>query len=241
MIHVICERSSQSAETLRLSLSALPIEEPSTPLYVNWGTIGSTATDGRVLNANKLDGLQQLKALREAGIYCPAFTEDLTEAYRWTNQGWLVFGRNLNHTQGRDLAGVLSPRFPDKAFWVRLVQGITDEWRFHVVCGRSIQRQHKIHTDPELGHPQHPIRNRRRGWTMERSVERNNELFAALRDTAKRAVAAVGYDFGAVDLATTADGHIYVFEINRAPGLDDYSASCYANAFHKVATGTWTC
>lgn len=194
-----------------------------------------------MLNASKLDGLQQLQALKDAGILCPVFTSELDQAYRWTNQGWLVYGRNLNHTQGRDLTSVLHRRFPEKDFWVRMIQNIEDEWRFHVVCGRSIQRQHKVYTNEDgRGHPLHPIRNRRWGWTMERSVERDSDLFRNLRDTAKRAVAAVGYDFGAVDLATTTDGRIYVFEINRAPGLDDYSADRYANAFHKVATGAWT-
>lgn len=241
MIHVMCERSSQSAEILRHSLSALQIEEHSTPMYVNWGTTSSTATAGRVLNNKKLDGLQQLQALKEANIHCPAFTDKLEEAYRWTNQGWCVFGRNLNHTQGRDLVSVLSLRFPDKDFWVRMVQNIEDEWRFHIVAGRSIQRQHKIYTNEDGGgHPQHPIRNRRHGWTMERSLEPNSNLFKRLRETAKAAVSALGYDFGAVDLATTADDHIYVFEVNRAPGLDDYSASRYADAFNKIYQGTWS-
>jgi D-alanine-D-alanine ligase-like ATP-grasp enzyme len=46
------------------------------------------------------------------------------------------------------------------------------------------------------------------------------------------AVAALGLDFGAVDIIEDKEGNFYVLEINTAPGLEGHTVTSYAKAFH---------
>jgi D-alanine-D-alanine ligase-like ATP-grasp enzyme len=58
-----------------------------------------------------------------------------------------------------------------------------------------------------------------------------------LRGAAKAAVEACGYDFGAVDLLVK-DGDFWFLEVNKAPGLSEYTANAYASAICRAATAT---
>ena len=50
------------------------------------------------------------------------------------------------------------------------------------------------------------------------------------RELAHRAVAALGLDFGAVDIGEAANGTLTVLEVNRAPGIEGGTVDAYAKA-----------
>lgn len=90
--------------------------------------------------------------------------------------------------------------------------------------GHSIARGLKFQAEPPWR--KLPVRSRSNGWRLRHDVAPPE----GLRDLAKKAVEAVGYDFGAVDLLVQEDGTQTVLEINRAAGCDNYTASAYAQA-----------
>lgn len=51
------------------------------------------------------------------------------------------------------------------------------------------------------------------------------------RKAAKKAMRAVGLDFGAVDILVKDDGSVYVLEVNAAPGVGGTMPALYAQAF----------
>lgn len=181
-----------------------------------------------------LDGLAQLRALRDVGIACPDFTTDLREAQAWQRAGAVVLARKANHTQGKDILvlgeRVRGRRLPeDSDFWVRYTPALS-EWRFHILNGSSIARATKVWagqgqapTDPGSSPV---VRSRRLGWHMAHDIDPPK----GLREAAKRAVAAVGYDLGAVDLLLTRQGPM-VLEVNSRPAIrDNYTLDRYAIA-----------
>jgi hypothetical protein len=197
------------------------------PLPIAWGISHPTALNGM----RRLDGLQQLKAFASNGLNTPEFTTDVYTAMTWVREGYLVFGRKLYHTQGKDIVGPgrraprrFLRRWRESEFWVKVIPNVEQEWRMHIFNGKSIARGLKVQTGPTRR--KMPVRNRKNGWTMVHNIKPPDEV----REAAKKAVAAVGYLFGAVDLLLDRDGKVWVLEVNSAPGLDDYTAEAYADA-----------
>lgn len=125
----------------------------------------------------------------------------------------------------------------ERDFWVRQIPDIQQEWRITVFDGQSIARGLKVHepTTVETGsivvRRGLPVRNRLTGWRMRHDVKPPEKV----REVAKKAVQALGYLYGAVDLAVTGDGKVWVLEVNTAQGLDDYTAGQFAKALGKWA------
>jgi hypothetical protein len=215
----------QLVQALEQVMSTLTDEQKAQEVVVAWGTTREGAINGQ----RRLDAVEQLTAMRDAGVKVPEFTTDIAQALQWVAEGCLVFGRRRQHTQGRDIVGPRHRRWRRSEFWVKVVPQVTEEWRVHVFRGRSIARglKHQV----EEPWRKMPVRNRKNGWHMRHDVEPSDEL----RNVAKAAVAAVGYDFGAVDLLVTEGGEVFALEVNKAPGLDDYTAAAYAKAIGKVA------
>jgi len=192
---------------------------------VCWGSIGEGLNGSPAIT-----GVAQLEKLsNHEGVLVPEFTTDPEEAASWVQKGLMVFGRRNNHTQGRDIVGPTQQAFYDRDYWVKMIPNISEEWRIHVFDGHSIARGKKVYDDSSGVPP--CIRSRRRGWRMRHDVDPSR----GLRPAAKAAVEALGYDFGAVDLVLTREGQMYVLEVNKQPGLDDYTAQKYA-----VAIGSTT-
>ena len=187
---------------------------------ISWGVEYPNALNGM----RRLDAVEQLEAMNNAGIKVPEFTTDLHRASEWVREGCLVFGRRLFHTEGRDIIGPRHRRWPRSEYWVKVIPNIGAEWRIHVFQGRSIARGMKVQTGESWR--KMPVRNRANGWTMVHDPKPPK----GLRTLAKAAVEAVGYDFGAVDLLVQEDGTQWVLEVNKAPGLDQSSAVAYAKA-----------
>lgn len=196
------------------------------------------------------DGVAQLQLFKENNLPCPEFTLRLEMAKLWLTQTE-VWGRLRNHSKGRDIQPPTkiitsrwggqqlvrdNPKFELCDYWVKVVPNIQEEWRIQVFDGQSIARGLKVLGEVERpGNRVHklglPIRNRLTGWVMRHDIEPPK----GLRTLAKQAVEALGYLYGAVDLAITTEGEMVLFEVNSLPGLSEYTASAYATAISEWA------
>lgn len=97
------------------------------------------------------------------------------------------------------------------------------EYRVHIFLGNSIRISEK-QFDGSSKHkyvtikPQHRVKH--------------------VRKAAKKAVEAVGLDFGAVDILAD-DDNCWVLEVNAAPGLGGSMPRLYADVFTKYMEGDW--
>jgi len=216
------------------SIVALAARLPDVEVGVRWG---GPNVPGALNGGRLLDGWEQLEALHAAGVPHPAYSNELQDALDTVRAGGVVMGRRTDHTQGKDIRFSDRPRVRGQRKWqnsdyfVEWEQSIR-EWRFHIFRGESIGRGLKVCGDLGLTGWGARIRSRRLGWTLDHKPKPDK----ALREAAKAAVAAVGYDFGAVDLLELTDGMPCVLEVNSRPALrDEYTLSCYAEAIRKYA------
>lgn len=221
MIYVQCEAASEGAALLSQHLreAGLParrsrdvewlfkrIKEGDT--IIGWGEFIPFA-GLRILNGKPMKSKwQEITTLAEAGVPVPP--HDRTN---W-GKGWL--GRSLHHQEGSDF---LPPgERPPAGFYTRKLE-ITDEYRFHMFKKGdeyvSIRAGKKI---PKVGEPHHEwIRSWNHGWYISYG---KYDIPRKAREVAKRALKAVGYDFGAVDVGILKGGEPVVLEVNSRPGLE---------------------
>lgn len=174
----------------------------------------------------------RLTELRQL-LLVPAPTATETRATAGT---WL--GRDRNHVGGADL---LTPTTtPD--YYVKKEEGIVREFRVHSFLGKSIRagvKDHRIDQDwVASGKTPHEwIRSWDGGWRIKYDGITTKQRH---RDIAAQAVAALGLDFGAVDIGERADNSLIVFEVNRAPGIEMGILEAYTAAISRWLTGDTT-
>ena len=147
-------------------------------------------------------------------------------------------GRMNNHVGGNDL--LAPPSTPD--FYVKK-ESLVREFRVHSFLGRSIRAGVKslregfatsgtggVHRASDW------VRSWDGGW---RIVYDGVSATQAQRDLAHAAVAALGLDFGAVDIGETSDGRFIVLEVNRAPGVEGGTVTNYVTAINRFVSGEW--
>lgn len=204
-------------------------------LGLRWG---GPQVDGAINGkVHLLNGLEQLQAFERAGVPTVQFTAIRAVAEQWTREGKIVFGRSLNHTQGKDI--VLPGdrrRWPAKDYWV-VYEKSDEEWRFHILKGKCIARGVKTFAagGEAVQRLREPfIRSRRLGWRLDHAPDPHE----GLRTLAKNAVKAVGYDLGAVDMLFSEDYGGKVLEVNSRPAIrDDYTTNKYVEYFGKISRG----
>lgn len=183
--------------------------------FIMWGD--SFPTMQPSLNLGMLrNKLQELTAIRAAGVPCVDF---VTEG---PAEGWLA--RAAIHHGGSDL---LNPPIRP-SYWTKK-ELIAKEYRLHIFNGQSIRagRKEKFREDAHDW-----IRSYQAGWHL---VYDGRGVRDKHREIAKAAVQALGLDFGAVDVGERPDGTVFVFEVNRAPGLEGYTITAYAKAIKAWA------
>src|ERR1041385_3915047 len=212
------------------SIVALASRLEDVDVEIRWG--GDCVPGALNGNCHILNGLEQLEAFKDAGLSCPAFTIDRDYAKDLAREGNALFGRKLNHSQGKDIRVSCLPRQRGHRQWYNsdyftLYMPSIAEWRFHVFKGKSILRAKK---EREQDDHQHAIRSRRNGYRFRYDIEPKKEL----REAAKKAVEAAGYDFGAVDVLETENGYC-VLGVNSRPGMrDELTLSKYEKAIRSL-------
>lgn len=232
MIHVFCSRGSDGARDLveairlrgtlarrrRKGKAFLIADED---LVVCWGeTFRKVAgVHARVLNSNPVfSKWEELAILRDKEVR--------TVPFALTKQGQDWLPRRSNHQGGSDL---LHPGHAD--YYVQKVN-VAREFRVHILDGKSIRVGMKVHRE-NFPNPHPWIRAYDAGWKLSYGDDCQNAIPRGVRDLAKKAVAALELDFGAVDIGVGTGGP-WVFEVNKAPGLEGRTVEVYADQFVKL-------
>lgn len=183
--------------------------------------------------SNPLNKVKQFNAFTSHNIACPKYTVNSDEVGQL---GRTVFARTLiNSTNGRGIIefDTQAGRSPAAPLYTEYIPKKA-EYRVHVFNGEVIDVQEK---------------RKRRGFVDERNPKRqrntrirnvnNGYVYCrdgltppdGIADLAIRAVAAVGYLYGAVDIIYNEHrNQCYVLEVNSRPGLSGKTLQSYSEA-----------
>lgn len=255
------QMASESAKDLATILGVLRIKQEGTYVpkhahkVLNWGNSSNPSWIDRanarsvtVLNkpsavnvaANKLTALQ---TLQRAGVSIPTFTTSTAEAQNWLSQGHTVVERH--ELRGNSGAGIrivawqaneqeremgVEDNITRAPLYTKYIPK-TAEFRVHIFRGEVIDyvQKLKLSTERRPAHFNKYISSTEFGWVFSRNGIRD---ITEVRQLAIKAVAALGLDFGAVDIVY-ADGLPYVLEVNTAPGLAGTTLVRYGNALRR--------
>lgn len=231
-VHIWCPRASDSAIALRDALRAQGIRcyksKPNVADYVrfatrtqpgdllvNWGAPRTASRGIKVLNSARfLNKRDQLIKLAQHGIPCP-------EVFDEPGNGRI--GRSFRHQCGRDIINNTG-----RDYWTQWLT-FNHEIRVHVFQGLAIHTGLKV---PRISNPNPRIRSYDAGWKIDYSQA--DKIKKDRRELAKRAVAALGLDFGAVDIGVTPTQGPAVIEVNTAPGLEGGTIDAYVKQIMRV-------
>lgn len=106
------------------------------------------------------------------------------------------------------------------------------EYRVHIFKGKSIRVSEKVYGEEE------DPRTHRKYYTTGRP---RYHSVRNVRKAAKKAVEALGLDFGAVDILARGDNNaeVFVLEVNAAPGLGGTMPRLYADVLLRWERGDW--
>lgn len=205
-------------------------------ILVNWG-VGKAEVPFAVKTLNSFfsvsNASNKLTAFKKmADVKCVPWTDDLTVAKQWSAEGSTIVARQkLTGHSGDGIIIIekgepvhMAPLYTKYIFKEK-------EFRVHVVAGNVVDTQRKI-KDPNQEVKTWKVRSHQNGFIFARNnIEPNVD-----RDTlATSAVAALGLDFGAVDIVEDKHGCFFVLEVNTAPGLEGQTIESYAKAFGAIA------
>ncbi len=205
-------------------------------VVLNWGNSHPHFYTARFLNkpeavAIATDKLLTLRRLQEAGIPIPEFSTDRAVANRWLREGYRVVVRHKLRANSGDGIEIVRPEerwdVPLAPLYTKYTRK-SQEYRVHVFQGRIIdlsEKRKRNGTPPSEG----LIRSHKHGWVFCR--EGINPP-CSVSEQAIKAVAALGLDFGAVDVICR-DGRVWILEINSAPGLEGLTLQRYAQELRK--------
>lgn len=187
---------------------------------INWG---NSRAGGPCLNspgaiAIARDKIATFRALTGAGVSCPDWTTDPKRARELWGEDRTI-SRLL--TRARAGAGIVPGIVPGAPLYVRAYHKRA-EFRAHVIGGKIalIHRKRRKNSTPPGG----LIWSHRAGYVFS---NRLGDLPGDLETVAIGAVAAIGLDFGAVDIIDHR-GRSIALEVNTAPGLSPSTAAIYS-------------
>jgi len=221
-----------------------------TKVVINWGSSdikNAEVTKSTIINrpenvrkaSNKLDFFIACSEATD-GPRIPDWTDDAETAVKWFKEGKEVIARlilnghsgvgiNFFSEHKDDLTSILQAKL-----FVKYVKK-RDEYRVHIVDDKIIHvQQKKARTRDDVGQEvdtkllDYRVRNVANGFIF--AIE-NVDPPQDVLDQAKKAVRALGLDFGAVDVIwNEAQKQAYVLEVNTAPGLEGTTPKKYAEA-----------
>lgn len=175
-----------------------------------------------------LNKIEQFQRFTATGVSCPSFATSIDDAKNIDSK--ILFARTLiNATNGRGIVEFSSDQqeYPRAPLYTAYIPK-KSEYRFHVFGGQVIDVQEK-RKKRDFGDGRNTrVRNVHNGYVYCRDGVNPPDGAA---DLAVRAVDAVGYQYGAVDLIYNEKrNQCYVLEVNSRPGLMGTTADKYAEA-----------
>lgn len=197
---------------------------------VNWGcgpqVIGQYRTTNRILNANISNSVRKMRTFERLDAASLPHPRVVTDPRATADDvPFYMRGRYLGRTDGLSGGegitvyerGQLPERGTTHDFFSQVVAKRV-EARLHVAGGTVICEQVKlVPAGSNVLIRNHSNGARFSARPLQTSV--SDEEAARAREIAVAAIAAVGLDFGAVDMALTQRGNWVIFETNSAPGL----------------------
>lgn len=205
------------------------LKERRVDFLLRWGNSDQEQRDAGVViqkaKAIRLasDKLAAFRSLAEAGVPIPRFTTSADEANGW---GTTVFGRTRHGSKGHGIT-VFQPGDArwGHALYTEFVPN-DREYRLHVVGGDVVRVQRKYLERQELNGDGF-IKNHDHGYVFKQPQKALN---TSRTDAAVAACAALGLDFGAVDMVVDQQGKEYVLEVNTAPSCSPLTGKAYVEA-----------
>lgn len=218
-----------------LKTEGVTIVPNSWDIVINWGAskCPSAYTEGshRVVNppsaiaraSNKRSAFLTMSA---AGVSIPKFSTSIPDI-DW--EGLTVVRHKLTGHSGEGIELVAQgAELPAAPLYVEYVPK-KDEYRVHVMGESIILVQRKGARSDYEGKPDFQIRNHKNGFVFVRNDVSPDER---VLDEARKAIKALGLDFGAVDIVWNQSRQkAYVLEVNTAPGMEGSTIGDYAEAF----------
>jgi glutathione synthase/RimK-type ligase-like ATP-grasp enzyme len=191
---------------------------------INWGRSRTNAVlNPDISNSTNKRIMRQLFAQNDVPMPRMVDVQDIIGFDYYFNKPFKIVGRPDHHTKGRgfwlcqsilDIQRAIRGTHKKKAatHFMEYIDA-PHEYRVHIFLGKSIRisekkfdEDHSYTTIKPTGNVKH------------------------VRKAAKKAVEALGLDFGAVDILAT-DDECWVLEVNAAPGLGGTMPALYAETF----------
>lgn len=214
---------------------------------INWGA--GTLPDQvmacqRILNKPEAirkasNKLKSFELFREAGVTIPPFftTKRQADEYLAENRGSSIVARTVlaGHSGIGIVIGSAAEDIPEAPLYTVYVKK-QEEYRYHVFMGQVVDIQRKARKrDVPDDAVNWQVRNLDGGFIFAREGVVASPVAS---EEAVKAVAALGLDFGAVDLIYNArEDKYYVLEVNTAPGLSGTTLDGYKQRFQEVFNG----
>ena len=223
----------------RLRLVRTRFQQKARDIVLNWGSKDDRGY--RYINppakvAVAQNKLYTFRVLQEAQVPIPRWTTDAVVAAKWIAKGKTALARTLLCSSGGRGIVVCGPGgtpLPVAPLYTRYVPK-KDEYRVHIWRGEVIHVQHKrrrrgFEGDNNVLRGQ--IRNYDNGWVF---CKEDVVVPVGVTTASLSAVAALGLDFGAVDVGWTANKErATVYEVNTAPGLQGTTVRKYAEKVRR--------
>lgn len=242
--------SSESAKSLSAALGYKRVKHEGKPLktntVINWGASQiNRQIEGAIINkpeaiAAASNKLSAFKLFAAKGVATPAFTESLEEANKWLAEGSVVVARTKLNAHSGDGIVIVDPDaepkidIPNAKLYTKYVPK-AEEYRIHVFHGDVFFVQRKARNkDVPDDKVNWKVRNHGNGFIYSNQDVEVFNVGEAYKQAAA-AVAALGLDFGAVDLVyNRKQNKHYVLEVNTAPGLSGATLQAYVNLFKDL-------
>lgn len=206
-------------------------------MVINWGSSSCPHESLNMSSAVRVavDKLRAFILLKERGVSVPEFTTEKEVASGWQK---IVARTLLRASGGRGIVitnRTIDPTsiIPDAPLFVKYIKK-SAEYRIHVVSGQVIASQRKVlKSGTDTTTVNWDVRNLANGFVYQRL---GIEVPDRVKEEAIKAVAALGLDFGAVDIIWNEWRQMpYVLEVNTAPGIEGSTVTEYKTAFELEA------
>lgn len=185
------------------------------------------------------DKVEALRVMRHEGITTIPWGITWEDALNQRqNRRDMILGRSRSGMGGKDIV-VYDPsqqyqgKYPtnpeqtgNRHDFYSVYMKPVSEVRIHIADGRPIRVQRKYCDYPDKAEANPFVRNYAHGYRFRAPRMNLREMRI---DQAAKAVAAIGLDFGAVDMLMVGP-YQYVLEVNTAPACSPLTAKCYASA-----------